>query len=69
MGKWMMLEGRDLEMLYEEVGLDAKVEEKKGRAQREKKLRPLETTESKARQKSSNKPKSSRGGAGRLRGR
>ncbi|MDB2705626.1 pseudouridine synthase, partial [Pseudomonadota bacterium] len=68
MGKWMMLEGSDLEMLYEEVGLALNVEEKKGRAQREKKLRPLETSESKARQKSSSKPKSTRS-TSRVRGR
>jgi 23S rRNA pseudouridine2605 synthase len=68
MGKWMMLEGGDLEMLYEEVGLALNVEEKKGRAQREKKLRPLETSESKARQKSGNKPKSTRS-TSRVRGR
>lgn len=69
MGKWMMLQGRDLEMLYEEVGLTPQIEQKQGRAQREKKLRPLETSEAKARQRSSSKPKSSRGtGGGRIRG-
>lgn len=36
-----MLEGHDLETLYEDVGLQAQVEQKTGRAQREKKMRPL----------------------------
>jgi len=68
MGKWMMLEGGDLEMLYEEVDLQPKVEEKLGRAQREKKLRPLKTVERPARQKSGGKNKAKKGTA-RIRGR
>ncbi len=49
MGRWMMLEGRDLEALYEDVGLQAQVEQKVGRAQREKKMRPLKQTTAKPR--------------------
>ena len=49
MGRWMMLEGADMEALYEEVDLVPKVVENIGRAQREKKLRPLKSTVPKAR--------------------
>lgn len=50
MGKWMMLEGKDLNALYEEVGLSAHEAPKTGRAQREKKMRPLKTETVKPRQ-------------------
>ncbi len=40
MGKWLMLEGGDLEALYESVELKAPVADTVGRAQREKKVRP-----------------------------
>mgnify|MGYP000193082936 CR=1 FL=1 len=66
MGKWMMLQDKDLEMLYEEVGLTAQIEEKQGRSQREKKLRPIDTVDKKSRQKRVSKPTSSRS-AGRIR--
>lgn len=68
MGRWMMLEGKDLEMLYEEVNLEPKTADKVGRAQREKKMRPLKTTTPKNRNTSSRsdmKPK----GKPRVRGR
>jgi len=68
MGKWMMLQEGDLEMLYEEVGLVAQIEKKQGRAQREKKLRPLEATTKKSRQNSGSKSKATRVSA-RIRGR
>lgn len=70
MGRWMMLEGSDLEALYEEVNLEQKVVENVGRAQREKKMRPLKATVPKARQKASRtdgKPKGK--GKPRVRGR
>ncbi|RKZ93907.1 MAG: 23S rRNA pseudouridylate synthase B [Gammaproteobacteria bacterium] len=51
MGRWMMLQDDDLAALYEEVGLEAQQPVKTGRAQREKKLRPLKTTARKPRQK------------------
>ena len=47
MGRWMMLEGDDVAALYEEVDLKALVPTAVGRAQRDKKLRPLKTTGSK----------------------
>ena len=47
MGRWMMLEGDDVAALYEEVDLKALVPTAVGRAQRDKKLRPLKTTVSK----------------------
>ena len=43
----MMLEGDDVAALYEEVDLKALVPTAVGRAQRDKKLRPLKTTISK----------------------
>jgi len=55
MGKWAMLEGKDLERLYESVDLKANELEKVGRAQRDKKLRPIKTTKAPARQKTDNK--------------
>ncbi len=55
MGKWSMLEGKDLERLYESVDLQANELEKVGRAQRDKKLRPIKTAKSPARQKTDNK--------------
>jgi len=68
MGKWMMLEGRDLEALYEEVGLTVKRPESTGRAQREKKMRPLKSQTAKP--KRSNKPDAERSAKGpRIRGR
>ena len=47
MGRWMMLEGDDVAALYEEVDLKALVPRAVGRAQRDKKMRPLKTTVSK----------------------
>ena len=47
MGRWMMLEGDDVAALYEEVDLKALVPKVVGRAQRDKKMRPLKTTVSK----------------------
>jgi 23S rRNA pseudouridine2605 synthase len=44
MGRWMMLEGDDVAALYEEVDLKALVPTAVGRAQRDKKMRPLKTT-------------------------
>jgi len=70
MGRWMMLEGGDLEVLYEEVNLEQKVVENIGRAQREKKMRPLKSTVPKARNtanRSDAKPKGK--GKARVRGR
>jgi 23S rRNA pseudouridine2605 synthase len=68
MGKWMMLEGRDLEALYEEVGLTVKRPESTGRAQREKKMRPLKSQTAKP--KRSNKLDAERSAKGpRIRGR
>jgi 23S rRNA pseudouridine2605 synthase len=52
MGKWMMLEGKDLEFLYKEAGMQPQEAPKVGRAQREKKLRPLKNDTVKTRQKS-----------------
>ncbi|MDF1588655.1 MAG: pseudouridine synthase [Gammaproteobacteria bacterium] len=51
MGKWMMLQGKDLDALYEAVDLQTQQAPKAGRAQREKKLRPLKTETVKPRQK------------------
>jgi 23S rRNA pseudouridine2605 synthase len=68
MGKWMMLQGDDLAALYEEVELEQNKVVKTGRAQREKKLRPLKTATSKPRQNSdSTQTKAKR--PSRLRGR
>lgn len=47
MGRWMMLESADIEMIYEEVDLVPPVVENVGRAQREKKIRPLKTKDNK----------------------
>jgi 23S rRNA pseudouridine2605 synthase len=55
MGKWMALEGRDLARLYESVDLQANEPVQVGRAQRDKKLRPIKTTNKPARQKSDSK--------------
>jgi len=60
MGKWSMLEGKDLERLYESVDLQFNELEKIGRAQREKKLRPIKMAKAPARQKASTKPKGKR---------
>jgi len=71
MGRWMMLPEPDLEILYEEVDLQMNVVTQTGRAQREKKLRPLKNTTIKASQKST-KEKPSRNkqqGTARIRGR
>lgn len=51
MGRWMMLQGGDLEALYESVDLQPKEVPKVGRAQREKKMRPVKAVERKSRQK------------------
>jgi len=72
MGRWMMLEGADMEMLYEEVDLVPKVVENVGRAQREKKMRPLKSTVPTARQNTSRgdaKEKGKGKGKPRVRGR
>lgn len=56
MGRWMMLQGQDLAALYEEVDLVANqssISGSPGRAQREKKLRPLKNTTPKSRTKKS----------------
>jgi len=66
MGRWMMLESADLEALYEEVELTPPSIEKVGRAQREKKMRPIKTQERQSRQKTSEKYKSK--GKARIRG-
>ena len=55
MGRWMMLQGADLETLYEEVDLKPQVVEKVGRAQREKTLRPLKNTTAKPHKRATNK--------------
>ena len=55
MGRWMMLQGADLERLFEEVDLKPQAVEKTGRAQREKMLRPLKNTTAKSRPRSTNK--------------
>jgi len=47
MGRWMMLEGGDLAALYEEVDLQAKASAPGGRAQRDKKLRPVKASTNK----------------------
>ncbi len=60
MGKWSMLEDRDLERLYESVDLQANEIVKIGRAQREKKLRPIKTAKAPARQKVDTRAKSKR---------
>ena len=56
MGRWMMLQGQDLAALYEEVDLVANqsaISGPAGRAQREKKLRPLKKSTPKPRTKKS----------------
>jgi 23S rRNA pseudouridine2605 synthase len=62
MGRWMMLGGGDLAALYEEVDLVPKVEAPVGRAQREKKARPVKanTTVRPSRQKSDGAKKNSK---------
>ncbi|NQY25613.1 MAG: pseudouridine synthase [Piscirickettsiaceae bacterium] len=70
MGRWMMLESADLERLYSEVDLEPIVIEDLGRAQRERKLRPLKPVAHKTEPKnkgSRDKTKSKR--APRIRGR
>jgi hypothetical protein len=66
-----MLDGYDLETLYDDVGLKAQVEQQSGRAQREKKLRPLKniTAKPKARKKEVAKKESGSRRAPRVRGR
>ena len=70
MGRWMMLEGDDVAALYEEVDLKALAPSPVGRAQRDKKLRPLKTTtvSKKTRVKDSEPAKKSKR-APRIRGR
>lgn len=65
-GKWMMLEERNLERLYESVGLQAN-DEKVDRTQREKKFRPIKTAKAPARQKIDTNVKGKR--VARIRGR
>jgi 23S rRNA pseudouridine2605 synthase len=68
MGRWMKLDSFDLESLYDEVDLKPQVTETVGRAQREKKLRPLKNTTPKMKRKeSSEKGQSKR--SPRVRGR
>ena len=68
MGRWMMLNPSDLEVLYDEVDLKPQVAETVGRSQREKKLRPLKSTTPKTERKDRNeKVKSKR--SPRIRGR
>ncbi|PHS71442.1 MAG: 23S rRNA pseudouridylate synthase B [Methylophaga sp.] len=70
MGRWMMLEGGALEALYEAVDLQPKQAPKVGRAQREKKMRPIKTTERKVRQKTNQGSSKSKGKrSARIRGR
>jgi len=73
MGQWMMIEGYELETLYEDVGLKSHVEHQLGRAQREKKLRPLKQqtapkTKSRKKEAVAKGGKAKRGGP-RVRGR
>jgi 23S rRNA pseudouridine2605 synthase len=68
MGKWMMLQGNDLAALYEDVELEQNKVVKTGRAQREKKLRPLKNTTAKPRQSADTSQAKSKRSA-RLRGR
>lgn len=51
MGKWSMLEGKSLEILYESVGSPVTPTVQLGRAQRDKKCRPIKTAKAPARQK------------------
>lgn len=70
MGQWMMVEGYELETLYEDVGLKAHVEQQSGRAQREKKLRPLKNTVTKKPHKKEQASKANKKKGGpRIRGR
>ncbi len=55
MGRWMMLETADLERLYLEVDLEPIVIEDIGRAQRERKLRPLKHVDQKPERSKSKK--------------
>lgn len=68
MGRWMMLEGSDLETLYDAVELTAPTVPKLGRAQREKKLRSLKDFSNKPRKKTNSDNVKSRR-APRIRGR
>jgi 23S rRNA pseudouridine2605 synthase len=63
MGRWMMLEGDDVAALYEEVDLKALAPAPVGRAQRDKKLRPLKTAVNKTTRVKDSEPanKSKRG--------
>lgn len=67
MGRWMMLEGSDVEMIYEEVDLVPQVIENVGRAQREKKIRPVNVMNNKPKSKTSGKTKGNK--TARIRGR
>jgi 23S rRNA pseudouridine2605 synthase len=69
MGRWMMLEGRALEALYEDVGLQIRLDKPVGRAQREKKLRPLKTAASKPQKREQNTKEYKGKRAPRVRGR
>ena len=66
MGRWMILESSDVEMIYEEVDLAPPVVEKVGRAQREKKVRPLKAMNNKPAKRTQSKSNKS---SARIRGR
>jgi 23S rRNA pseudouridine2605 synthase len=68
MGRWMMLEGSDIEALYDAVELTAPTVPELGRAQREKKLRSLKDFSNKPRKKTNSDNVKSRR-APRIRGR
>jgi len=68
MGRWMMLEGGDVVALYEEVDLQAQASAPVGRAQRDKKLRPLKTATSKKTRQKDSGPVSKSKRAPRIRG-
>jgi 23S rRNA pseudouridine2605 synthase len=68
MGRWMMLEGNDVAALYEEVDLQAQVVAPVGRAQRDKKLRPLKTATSKKTRQKDNESVNKSKRAPRIRG-
>ena len=68
MGKWSMLEGKDLERLYESVDLQANEQVQVGRAQRDKKRRPVKAEKAPTRQKTKVKPKGKSKRSPRIRG-
>ena len=60
MGKWMMLEDKDLERLYDSVDLHVNEVEKVGRAQRERKQRPIKAAKTAVKHKTGAKTKTSK---------